>query len=50
MNMKNKNNNKNKNEEQLVQVPVGQAILEGSLSIPNGSKGLVLFAHGKWKR
>src|SRR5215204_1634571 len=46
MNMKNKNNNKNKNEEQLVQVPVGQAILEGSLSIPNGSKGLVLFAHG----
>jgi putative phosphoribosyl transferase len=46
MNMKNKNNNKNKDEEQLIQVPVGQAILEGSLSIPNGSKGLVLFAHG----
>lgn len=46
MNIKNKNNNKNKNEEQLVQVPVGQAILEGSLSISNGSKGLVLFAHG----
>jgi len=38
--------NKNKNEEQLVQVSVGQATLEGNLSIPKGSKGIVLFAHG----
>ena len=34
------------NEEQLVQVSVGQAILEGNLNIPKGSKGIVLFAHG----
>jgi putative phosphoribosyl transferase len=40
------NKNKSKNEEQLVQVSVGQAILEGNLSIPIGSKGIVLFAHG----
>jgi dienelactone hydrolase len=38
--------NKNKNEEQLVQVSVGQATLEGNLSIPKGSKGIILFAHG----
>ena len=39
--------NKNKNEEeQLVQVSVGQATLEGNLNIPKGSKGIVLFAHG----
>jgi putative phosphoribosyl transferase len=38
--------NKNKNEERLVQVSVGQATLEGNLSIPKGSKGIVLFAHG----
>lgn len=28
------NKNKNKNEEQLVQVSIGQAILEGNLNIP----------------
>jgi putative phosphoribosyl transferase len=40
------NKNKNKNEEQLVQVSIGQAILEGNLSIPRNPKGTVLFAHG----
>lgn len=40
------NKNKNKNEEQLVQVSIGQAILEGNLSIPRNPKGIVLFAHG----
>src|ERR671924_1806011 len=34
------------NEEQLVQVSLGQAILEGNLSIPKGSKGIILFGHG----
>ena len=29
------NENENENEEQLVQVSIGQAILEGNLSIPN---------------
>src|SRR5919108_4462053 len=38
--------NKNKNEERLVQVSIGQAILEGNLIIPKGSRGIVLFAHG----
>lgn len=36
----------NENEEQLVHVSAGQAILEGNLCIPKGSKGIVLFAHG----
>jgi putative phosphoribosyl transferase len=40
------NKNKNKNEEQLVQVSIGQAILEGNLRIPRNPKGIVLFAHG----
>lgn len=30
----NKNKNRDKNEEQLVQVSIGQAILEGNLNIP----------------
>jgi dienelactone hydrolase len=34
------------NVERLVQVSIGQAILEGNLNIPKGSKGIVLFAHG----
>ena len=38
--------NKNENEKQLVQVSVGQAILEGNLSVPKNPKGIVLFAHG----
>lgn len=29
-----------------VQIPAGPVILEGSLSIPEGARGLVLFAHG----
>lgn len=29
-----------------VQVPVGTVLLEGSLTIPAGAKGIVLFAHG----
>lgn len=29
-----------------VQVPVGAVLLEGSLTIPAGAKGIVLFAHG----
>jgi hypothetical protein len=41
----NKNKNKNNNEEQLVQVSVGQAILEDNLSIPKNPKGIILFAH-----
>jgi putative phosphoribosyl transferase len=40
------NKHNSKNEEWLVQVSAGQIILEGSLSIPEGSKGIVLFAHG----
>jgi putative phosphoribosyl transferase len=40
------NKNKNKNEEQLVQVSIGQVILEGNLNIPKKPKGIVLFAHG----
>ena len=27
-------------------IPVGDAVLEGDLSVPNGAKGLVIFAHG----
>jgi dienelactone hydrolase len=33
-------------EENLVRIPVGKAIVEGNLAMPNGAKGLVLFAHG----
>jgi dienelactone hydrolase len=33
-------------EENLVGIPAGRAILEGNLAIPDGAKGLVLFAHG----
>lgn len=32
--------------EKLVYVKVGKTILEGNLAVPNGSKGIVLFAHG----
>lgn len=32
--------------EKLVHVKVGKTILEGNLAVPNGSKGIVLFAHG----
>ena len=33
-------------EENLVRIPAGKAILEGNLVMPDGAKGLVLFAHG----
>src|SRR5215204_6387944 len=39
-------NNKSKKEDQLVQISAGQATLEGNLSIPKNSEGIVLFAHG----
>ena len=29
-----------------VQVPAGGAEIEGSLAVPNGSRGIVIFAHG----
>ncbi len=32
--------------EKLVHIPAGQVLMEGVLSIPKKSKGLVLFAHG----
>ena len=32
--------------EHLVQIPAGQARLEGMLGIPEGARGIVLFAHG----
>ena len=33
-------------EQRLVEIPVGAIILDGSLAIPAGAKGIVLFAHG----
>jgi len=33
-------------EERQVTVPAGQVELEGNLSVPNGARGVVLFAHG----
>lgn len=32
--------------ETEVKIPVGKVALEGNLSIPEGAKGIVLFAHG----
>ena len=32
--------------EQSVRVAVGEAVLEGSLTLPAGARGVVLFAHG----
>src|SRR5436190_1725283 len=32
--------------DRLVQVPAGPVTLEGNLSLPDGSQGVVLFAHG----
>lgn len=32
--------------EQPVQIPVGSVQLSGDMSIPNGARGMVLFAHG----
>jgi putative phosphoribosyl transferase len=33
-------------EEQLVRVPAGSVTLEGKLTLPEGSRAVVLFAHG----
>ena len=33
-------------EQQSVQIPIGDARLEGELVIPGGAEGIVLFAHG----
>src|SRR5438874_7629230 len=33
-------------EERLVQIPAGGVTLEGNLNIPDGARGVVLFAHG----
>jgi dipeptidyl aminopeptidase/acylaminoacyl peptidase len=33
-------------EEWLVRIEAGQVTLEGNLSLPEGSRGIVLFAHG----
>jgi len=35
-----------KNSERLVTIPEGQVFLEGSLGVPDGAVGVVLFAHG----
>ncbi len=35
-----------RSSEPAVNIPAGQAILEGNLIIPKGAKGLVIFAHG----
>lgn len=35
-----------KKKEYAVKVPVGEAELEGDLVMPEGAKGIVLFAHG----
>ena len=33
-------------EERLVQIPAGGVTLEGNLNVPDGARGVVLFAHG----
>jgi hypothetical protein len=35
-----------KSKERLVKVVAGPVILEGNLSLPEGARGVVLFAHG----
>ena len=35
-----------KDQELVVRVPAGPATLEGNLSVPEGARGIVLFAHG----
>jgi dienelactone hydrolase len=32
--------------DEVVQIPIDSAVIEGNLTVPKGSKGLVLFAHG----
>jgi dienelactone hydrolase len=31
---------------ELIHIPAGKAVIEGALSIPNASRGIILFAHG----
>jgi putative phosphoribosyl transferase len=33
-------------EEREVRVPIGSITLEGNLNVPEGARGVVLFAHG----
>ena len=33
-------------DEQVVRIAAGRATLEGDLKIPEGARGIVLFAHG----
>ena len=33
-------------EEREARVPLGQVALEGNLRVPEGARGVVLFAHG----
>src|SRR6202158_1635431 len=33
-------------EERLVRIDTGSVLLEGNLSLPEGARGIVLFAHG----
>ena len=33
-------------EERLVRIETGSVLLEGNLSLPEGARGIVLFAHG----
>ena len=33
-------------DDRQVKVPSGPVVLEGTLSLPDGARGLVLFAHG----
>ena len=33
-------------EERLVRIEAGSVLLEGNLSLPEGARGIVLFAHG----
>jgi hypothetical protein len=33
-------------DERLVRITAGRATLEGDLNIPQGARGIVLFAHG----
>ncbi len=35
-----------KNSERLVSIPEGTVFLEGALGVPEGARGVVLFAHG----
>src|SRR6201994_1699861 len=35
-----------KSDERLVRVAAGRVTLEGNLNLPEGARGIVLFAHG----